>query len=305
MATVTTPFTVVAPSGAALHGLVHRPIPAPFRPRPRAAVVLVPGGVGAGRRMARSPGGARLAHAGMVVVSFNAEGRSSGKLGDRRSEGTLDFNGHRDQDGLAAVVRFTLGLPDVDPDRLGLGSISFGLVAAAGCLARHPDLPVRYLVDEEGPADGYSAMLMGWRLAELGEDRSQKALDLFGFPFEEGGDPRAAAFWAERCPVRDIAGFRGRYLRLQAEWDHVQPPQEPAHLALFHQPPRWWQGRHAVQLNNAAVAGGVPWVRVNLAAQGNRVGATYDVGTPPRWIPGRMVDHPEMLATAVLDMVGE
>lgn len=309
MPTVTTPFSVTAPSGAVLQGSIQRPIPVPFRPRPRAAVVLLPGGVGAGRRMARSPGGTRLAEAGMVVVSFNAEGRSSGKLGDRRSGGTLDFNGARDQDGLAVVIRHVLELSDVDPDRLGLCSISFGLVAATGCMARHPDLPVRYLVDEEGPADGYSAMLQGWRLVDLGErpDRAQKALDLFGHACPGEGSPSSAsasAFWGERLPLRDIAAFRGRYLRLQAEWDHVQPPQEPAHVPLFRQPPRWWQGRHAMQLVNAAVAAGLPWVRVNLPAQGNAVGATYDPVHPPRWIPGRMADHRDVWVDGVLEMAG-
>lgn len=307
--TVLTTFSVTAPSGATLHGLVHRPLQA-LRRRRLPAVVLSPGGVGAGRMMARGPVGTRLAQAGMVVVSFNAEGRKGGRL-DVRSGGRLDFNGPRDQDGLAAVVRHALTLPDVDPERLGLASVSYGLVAVAGCVSRHPALPVQWIADEEGPADCTSAMLMGWRVHDLGErpDRAQKALDLFGHPCPaDARTPAAAraaeAFWGEREPVRLLAGWRRPYLRLQAEYDHVQPPQEPAHVPLFDRPPAWWQGRHAMQLVNTLVAGGCPWVRVNLPAHGNAVNATYTQEAPPRWIPGRMADHGPLLADAILELVG-
>lgn len=300
--TVLYPFAVTAPSGAELYGMIHRPLGNPLRRARRPAVVLLPGALGAGRLMARGKVGTRLARAGMVVCSFNAEGRSNG-FGDRRSGGRSDYNGPRDQDGLAAVVRRLAAEPDVDPDNLGLASVSFGLVAATGALARHR-LPVAWLVDEEGPADCFSAMLKGWRVYDLGErpDRAQKAIELFGHDCPTGPGP-AAEFWAAREPVRFLPGFRGRYLRLQAEYDHVQPPQEPAHRALFDRG-GWWQGRHAVQLANAAVAGGVPWVRVNLPAQGNPVNATWDEANRPRWIPGKMADHPEWTADAVLEMAG-
>ncbi|MFT4974862.1 MAG: hypothetical protein ACI8S6_000745 [Myxococcota bacterium] len=60
-------------------------------------------------------------------------------------------------------------------------------------------------------------------------------------------------------------------MRLQAERDHVQPP-------------RWWQNKHAVTLSSAAVAGGVPWVRINR---------------PPRYAPGALADHSGLWAEAV------
>lgn len=301
--TLFTPFRVTAPSGATLHGMVHRPIALPFRPRRRPAVVMLPGGMGSGRLMARGRTGTQLARAGMVVVSFNAEGRGKGLI-DRRSGGTPDFNGFRDQDGLAAVVRHTLSLPDVDPDRLGLYSVSFGFVAAAGLVGRYPELPVRWIVDEEGPADAYSAMLKGWREHDLGErpDRAQKAIELFGHDVPTGPGP-AAEFWGQREPVRFLRGFRGRYLRLQAEFDHVQPPQAPEHVALF-DTERWWQGCHAVAVVNALVEGGSPWVGVNPAALGNPPNRTWSREAPPRWLPGSMADHPTVAADAVLTFAG-
>jgi len=255
--------------------------------------------------MCRGPVGTALARAGLVVVSFNAEGRVGGRL-DRRSGGVLDYSGERDQDGLATVIRYAAGLRGVDPAHIGIASVSFGLVAAVGCLARHPGLPVRWLVDEEGPADAVSALLYGWRLADIGErpDRAQKALDLFGRPLPRvGASTETLTFWAGREPVRSIGRIGVPYLRLQAELDHVQPPGEPEHIATFELPPAWWQGKHAVDLNNAAVAGGLPWVRVNLPAQGNPVGAVYSEARRPTWLPGRMTDHPAAMVEAVLEQV--
>jgi len=89
-----------------------------------------------------------------------------------------------------------------------------------------------------------------------------------------------------------IGKFRGRYLRLQAEWDHSQPPSKPAEIPMFHQPPMWWQGKHTADMVNAAVAGGVPWVLVNLPEHGNQVNATYDADNQPLHLPGELADKP-------------
>ena len=293
---------VRAPSGALLHGLLLRP----RRTRaPLPTVVLLPGGLGAGRTMTKRPGALKLARAGMAVVGFNAEGRCSGKLGDPRSEGTNDFNGHRDQDGLAAVIHTVARHPAVDGDRIGLYALSFGLVAAAGCLARHPELPVRYLADEEGPADCASALLRAWSIEGEDADWCRKAQELFGHADpQRSGAARDAAFWAQREPVRSIGAFRGHYLRLQAQWDHVQPPKEPSQVARFHQPPRWWHAKHACQLVAAALDGGVPWVRVNLPEQSNPVGARFDAQQRPHLVPGSMEEHPDLWVRAVAELAG-
>lgn len=306
MRTLLTPLVVTSPTGALLHGLVRRPLANPLGPTRRPAVVLFPGGVGAGRMMTRSPAARRLAESGVVVVGYNAEGRVGGRW-DLRSGGRGDLNGPVDQDGLAAVVRHVAALPDVDPARLGLLTVSYGLVAAAGAVARHPDLPVAFLIDEEGPADPWSAMLRAWTLADLGDrpDRSQKATDLFGWPPPEPGERGPHAdFWRVRDPSAALGAFRGRYLRLQAEFDHVQPPRGAEQVPLFDQPPRWFQGCHAVTLVNAAIDGGVPWVRVNPAACGNPVNQRWSAASPPRWLPGKMEEHPGVWEEAVGEVVG-
>ena len=54
---------------------------------------------------------------------------------------------------------------------------------------------------------------------------------------------------------------------------------------------------------NAAVTGGVPWVRVNLAEQDNPINATYDADNQPVYLPGKMANSPWSVL-AVLEMAG-
>ncbi len=318
--TVIEPFRTLGAGGHPLHGQWVRPR---RLKGPQPAAILIPGGLGAGRTMVLRRSARDLAERGMVVVGFNARGRSSGKLRDRRSGGQQDFNGPGDQDDLAAIIRHVAGLPFVDAGRLGVYACSFGLVAAAGCIARHPDLSVRWLVDEEGPGDACAAMLCAWRLApagtplphagrsapapvaapDTGRPDPAKALDLFGHGCgSHGGSSQDVAWWAQREAIRFLPAFRGRYLRLQAEWDHVQPPHGLGQRGAFEQPPAWWQAKHASDLVNAAIDGGVPWVRVNLPAQGNGVNARFGEQQRPVLLPGSMADHPEAWAEAVWEL---
>jgi len=320
--TVVDAFRVHGAGGVHLHG--QRVMPRRHE-GPLPCVVLIPGGIGAGRTMVLRARARQLAERGVVVAGFNARGRSSGKLRDRRSGGQQDFNGPTDQDDLAAVIRHLIGLPEVDPQRLGIYACSFGLVAAAGCIARHPELPVRWLVDEEGPSDACAAMLCAWRLADsadplppsgraapapviapdTGRPDPAKALELFGHGCgPHGGTASDIAWWQARDALRLLPAFRGRYLRLQAEYDHVQPPHGPDQKAMFERPPVWWQAKHASDLVNAALEGGVPWVRVNLEAQGNGVNQRYDAQRRPVLLPGGMTDHPEAWIEAVWELVG-
>jgi hypothetical protein len=316
--TVVEPYRVRGGAGW-LHGQWVRPRGADA---PLPCVLMIPGGLGAGRTMVLRASARALAARGVVVAGFNARGRTSGKLRDRRSAGSGDLNGPRDQDDLAAVLRYLAAQPGVDAARLGIYACSFGLVAAAGALRRHPELPVAWLVDEEGPSDACAAMLCAWRLAEgvslpaglgspspvAGPDGGRpdpsKALELFGHACPaHGGSATDASWWREREALRLLPGFRGRYLRLQAEWDHVQPPHGPAQRELFERPPGWWPGKHACELTNAVTEGGACWARVNLPAQGNEVGARYGAERRPVLLPGRMSDHHEAWAEACWELL--
>jgi hypothetical protein len=287
-------FSLVVPSGNRVYGMIAHPDPDLYPGLCFPAVVLVPGGINPGRLYAMGANVRLLAEAGMVVVTFNAEGRADDSGQDILSEGTEDYNGHRNQDGLAAIVEYTADLDHVDPDNVGIKTQSYGITMGAGCLARHPDLPIKYLVDGEGPPNSFVTCQEPWALdADPTNDKHEIVFGILGH-YSTERDPSAAnlAFWETREAVRTIGQFRGRYLRLQAEWDHSQPPSTPAEIDTFHVPPLWWRARHTAMMVNAALDGGVPWVRVNLEQQGNPVNVRYDEANEPAYLPGLLADQP-------------
>ncbi len=189
------------------------------------ALVLVPGGSGTSRDFLQEKKHARdIVSEGFVVVLFDPEGRG-------RSEGEEDNNGTIGQDGLYAVVEFAARLDNVDPARLGIASFSYGITMASGMLARYPDSSARYLVDWEGPSDRNET-------GACDDDATGHLQDI--------ADCDDEAFWAEREALTFIAEIDVPYIRIQTEEDHVQPDND-----------------HAVKMNNAAVNGDAPWVRVN------------------------------------------
>jgi hypothetical protein len=107
-------------------------------------------------------------------------------------------------------------------------------------------------------------------------------LDIFGRLATWQDDSQANLHgWFEREAIIFMGDFCGRYLRLQANWDHAQPSESAAQVTLYDHPggwpgsgPAWWHNKHTIDIVRAALEGGVPWVRVNLPAQGNDVNIT-------------------------------
>ena len=309
--TVVEPFEVPGPTGNRIYGQLRRPVANLGSGQRFPAVILVPGGINPGRMEVFGRDARMLAEAGLIVVCFNAEGRmDSISNDDLRSEGDEDYNGFRHQDGLAAVIRFIADLDSVDSYNIGVKSQSYGITMAAGCLGRYPELPVRYLIEGEGPSDSF-VTCHGPRFLAGDLQKPTTVETLFGrLPIWQDDSPENLAWWEEREAVRFIGGFRGQYLRLQATWDHAQPPDTLADMALYHHPegwpgdgPAWWHNKHAADMITAAVVGGVPWVRVNLDPQRNPVNAVYDAGAPPAFLPGRLADQP-WAVRAILDRAG-
>ncbi|MCF6278152.1 MAG: hypothetical protein L3J16_05300 [Anaerolineales bacterium] len=191
-------------------------------------LVLVPGGSGNSSSFLR--GGAvrstvgQFNQAGIVAVVFDPDGRG-------QSTGTEDYDGFIQQDGLAAVIRRAAAWPGIDPARVGLVTFSFGITMGAGTLARYPDLPIRFLIDWEGPANREDTG--GCDASHLGHLQDVASCD-------------DEVFWGEREASTFIGDVRVPYQRLQSQSDHVQP-----------------DNAHAVLMINTAVNGGVPWVRLN------------------------------------------
>ena len=295
---------MLAPSGNRIHGYIRRPDPEIYPDLCFPAVVLVPGGINPGRmEVARGDEAHMLSKAGMVVVGFNAEGRGSDLPEDVYSEGSEDYNGFRQQDGLCAIVEYTMELPYVVADNVGIKTQSFGIAMGAGCAGRHPEIPIKYIVDGEGPPNSYVTC---HEPAALDDDPVNDKHELIytilnRYSVDRDSSPENVAFWEEREAERFIGDFRGRYLRLQATWDHAQLPSNETQLAAFELPPDWWHNKHTTIIVNVAVAGGVPWVRVNLEEQGNTVNDTYDFDHRPVFLPGELADRP-WAVRAVIEM---
>jgi pimeloyl-ACP methyl ester carboxylesterase len=209
-------------------------------------LVLVPGGIGDSTAFTEGRNDAQeLAEQGFTVVVFDPDGRG-------QSEGEEDKNGHTHQDGLAEIIRSIAEFPSVDADRIGVLSYSYGITMASGTLARYPDLPVQFLIDWEGPANR--------------EDTTHGCIP--GAPgagsIEFMSDCDDEAFWSEREAQTFIAQISQYYQRVQSEQDHSQPDSS-----------------NAIDMINAAVEGGVPWVRLNdLPAN-----QTYDETSLPPMLP--------------------
>ena len=212
------------------------------------AVVIVPGGSNAGSEEQEKR--ALMAEAGYVVVVFDADGRGN-------TEGVEDFNGHVHQDGLKAVIEATAAMDQVDPERIGLFTGSFGITMGSGTLARYPDLPVRWLLDFEGPANRDDTGGCG-------------AIDI-GHIDHDCDDE---AFWSQREAAAHIKSVALPYLRIQKDKDHAQPDNDHAVLMID----------NATHTDHGG--GGVsPWTRVNDADM-NAANAVYGDGPPPKWYAG-------------------
>lgn len=205
-------------------------------------LMVIPGGTDYSRAITDRPMGRKLADADFVVVAFDPDGRG-------QSAGEEDYNGFIHQDGLAAVVEFAASLPGVDGEQIGMVSMSYGITMASGALARYPDLPVRFLIDWEGPADRNDTGGCGGD--NIGKLNPSVACD-------------DETYWAGHEALTFISRINVSYQRIQSEVDHVQPDVT-----------------HALKMVNTAIEGGVPWVRLNDLPP-NR---TYDLDAPPEMIP--------------------
>lgn len=229
-------------SGVELYTVVIYPPDWDGEPLP--TLVIIPGGTDDSSAIV---GGEilRLAHErGFAVVALDPDGRG-------RSGGEEGYSGFIQQDGLAAVVAFATELPGVDEERMGMLSFSYGVTLASGVLSRYPELPIRFYVDWEGPADR--------------TDTGGCGGDTIGLL-----NPRAACddelYWAEREALTFIAQIQVPYQRIQMENDHVQPDVS-----------------HAIRMVNAAVEGTSPWVRLNDYVPNQ----DYDLDAPPAMFPNR------------------
>ncbi|MFZ5477428.1 MAG: alpha/beta hydrolase family protein [Myxococcota bacterium] len=177
-----------------------------------------------------------IARLGYAVLTFDPAGRGE-------SWGAEDFGGPEHQDDLRVAIRWMREAHA----RVGVLSLSLGVAAAAGALARWRDeLDVSWLVDWEGPCDREIVTAGGTKMAPA----DGHALD-------------DEAYWRPREAVRHVGALRCGYVRLQADPDHAQPGEV----------------RHATRMLHAAKAGDVPWLQINDHPRG-------EVPPRPVWLRG-------------------
>ncbi|MFO0752369.1 MAG: prolyl oligopeptidase family serine peptidase [Thermodesulfovibrionales bacterium] len=247
------------------------------------AVVIVPGGLSGGTTFL-DDGLSDLAERGYIVVTFNPQGRGSGEEGDLTSEGEEDFDGYVHQDDLKSVIEDVMQDPNVDAGSIGVVSYSYGITLAAGCLARHPELNVKFLIDYEGSSESYTSMGDPWLLDTVEtNDKTKRLYELFGhLSTEMDPSPANVRWWAERQALAYIGSVKTAYLRIQSQWDHMQPPSVDYRDGFDH-PPQWYRNKHAIDMINAATNGKATWTRVNEEWIGNAANAVYRNENPPRY----------------------
>lgn len=181
---------------------------------------------------------AEIAALGYAVLAFDPAGRG-------QSWGTEDFGGPEHQDDLRVAIRHLAGDPRVKGS-IGVLSLSMGVAAAVGCLSQYRDLPVRWLLDWEGPSDREILTAGGTIMVPAD-----------GHHLEED------AYWNPREAVRRVGSLPCGYVRLQALPDHAQPREI----------------RHAERMIRAAKSGNLPWFQLNDHARN-------ELPARPNWLPG-------------------
>jgi pimeloyl-ACP methyl ester carboxylesterase len=186
---------------------------------PFPTLVVVPGGDQSARDFELKYGRTSpYTEAGFALVLVDPQGRGA-------STGAEDLNGPIGQDGLAAVIQAVAKDDRVDPGRIGLVSYSYGIAAASGALARHPELPVKFLIDWEGPVSRrYLPSCMSWDGTPVASTPPEPPPTtptpggryLYGRCDDE-------AWWRPREAVHNIPALKVPYLRLQFAKDHKQP----------------------------------------------------------------------------------
>lgn len=209
---------------------VYVDLPAGAGPFP--AVVMMPAGMAAGGDYPGPEEVAEFTRRGMAVVRWDPDGRG-------RSAGEEDTGGLDHQEGFREVIRYAIGRDDVIDDQVGVVSYSFGITAATQALATS-NPGARFLVDWEGPAS------RRWT-AGCGASEPMKQASQHSACDDE-------AYWEVREASAWVGKLKVPYQRVQGVQDHVHREE--------------WG--HAKEMIDAAIAGGVPWVRLNDATAGQR-----------------------------------
>ncbi len=221
------PIKLRSTAGYQLDAHLHRPADATGR---LPAVVLCPGIDHPGTifdTLGYPVSADEVARLGCLTLHFDPAGRGE-------SWGEEDMGGPEHQDDVATALRWLASRPDVDPDRVGIVSISLGVAMAVGAVVRE-GAEAAWLIDWEGPCD-----------REIITSGGKILTPAMGHGMDD------ETWWRPREAVRHVGRLSCPYVRLQAEEDHAQPGET----------------RHAMRMLHAAAAGSLPWFQINDHARG-------------------------------------
>ena len=173
----------------------------------------------------------KLHEVGIMTVDFAPQGRGE-------SEGEDNYHGSIHQDDLKALVDFVSTLPFVRKDHIGILTYSYGIVLASGALARHPEMPVAFLIDWEGPSCPGKDLRRGLENDEAWVQETMRFLsgwrDVAPEEFRlHGGLIFDDEYWQERDASRFAAKLPCPYLRVQFDIDHVQGRSKAHMMAII------------------------------------------------------------------------
>lgn len=233
-----TELTLLSTAGYQLSAAITRVAGAP----PQHGLVINPG-IHQGRAEVEGYGAVvnarECAQLGYTVLTFDPAGRG-------KSWGEEDYGGPEHQDDLRIAIKHLLSSHHV-AGKVGVLSLSLGIASSAAALVRWPDeLPVRWLVDWEGPCD-----------REIITSGGTILVPAAGHALTDD------AYWHPREATRHVGQLRCGYVRLQALPDHAQPQET----------------RHAQRMIAAAKAGSVPWFQLNDHPRG-------EAPARPDWVAG-------------------
>lgn len=221
-------FSLVSTEGYRIEAKIFRPVES----GPHPAVLLVPG-TNDGRKVfegwSQPINAKEVAALGWVVMTFDPAGRGE-------SWGEENYGGPEHQDNVRIAIQHLAIQPDVDPNRLGVLSISLGLCMASGALANWPENPAKWLLDWEGPSDR-EIITSGGRILTPAMGHSM----------------RDDAYWLPREACKSVAALSCGYWRLQAQPDHAQGDDV----------------RHAERMMIAASTGSLSWFQLNRHDRGS------------------------------------
>lgn len=186
----------------------------------------------------------RLARHGVATLAWSPSGRDG-------APGEEDRNGLLHQEECANALRALLGHPKVDPERVVVLSISFGVALAVGALTRWPELGerVRGLVDWEGPPSREwfeASRLQFWTIDE--------------------------PWWVAREAIQGVGALRCPYDRFQSVWDHVHGNEHTLGEEIVDAALGATPGPPEVRLNGVeATCRPRVYAPVSLRAQGDRL----------------------------------